>query len=104
MVAVFLDSCWWHGCEEHASWPKRNGEWWRTKIERNRVRDEDTNRRLAEAGWAVVRVWEHEDPEIAASRVAEVVAGPGYQPGSDASEASSDPAIPKLTRASMHDA
>ena len=24
-VAVFVDGCFWHGCPEHATWPKRNG-------------------------------------------------------------------------------
>ena len=60
-VAVFVDGCFWHGCPDHATWPKANEEFWREKIETNRLRDRDTDRRLAEAGWSVVRVWEHED-------------------------------------------
>ena len=73
-VAVFVDGCFWHGCPEHGSWPKKNGEWWRQKIETNRARDRETDDRLRAGGWTVVRVWEHEDPEIAASRVALIVA------------------------------
>ncbi|MFD4252523.1 very short patch repair endonuclease [Amycolatopsis thermoflava] len=73
-VAVFVDGCFWHGCPDHATWPKRNSEFWRTKIEKNRARDLDTDRRLAEAGWLSVRVWEHEDPAAAARRVADLVA------------------------------
>jgi DNA mismatch endonuclease, patch repair protein len=69
-VAVFLDSCFWHGCPEHASWPKANARWWREKIERNRQRDRDTDSQLRAAGWLPVRVWEHEDPAEAAARVA----------------------------------
>jgi DNA mismatch endonuclease (patch repair protein) len=72
-VAVFVDGCFWHGCPEHASWPKANADWWREKIEANRARDRDTDRRLAEAGWTVVRVWEHEDPTTAADRVESAV-------------------------------
>lgn len=68
-VAVFLDSCWWHGCPEHVTWPRANAEWWRAKIERNRERDADTNARLAEAGWLPIRVWEHERPAAAADRI-----------------------------------
>ena len=64
-VVVFVDGCFWHGCPEHATWPKNNAEFWREKIETNRRRDRDTDRRLAEAGWTVVRVWEHEDAEAA---------------------------------------
>ena len=59
-VAVFIDGCFWHGCPEHATWPKHNAEFWREKIEANRQRDRDTDRRLIEEGWRVVRVWEHQ--------------------------------------------
>src|SRR4051794_10087946 len=56
-VAVFVDGCFWHGCPEHASWPKANAEWWREKISRNRIRDEATDQALNRAGWTVIRVW-----------------------------------------------
>lgn len=72
-VAVFVDGCFWHGCPEHATWPKNNAEFWRTKIETNRRRDLDTDARLADAGWLAVRVWEHETVEAAAARVHEIV-------------------------------
>ncbi|MGD9485648.1 very short patch repair endonuclease [Streptomyces sp. TRM70308] len=72
-VAVFVDGCFWHGCPEHATWPRRNAEFWRTKIEKNRARDADTDERLAGAGWLAVRVWEHEPPAQAAERVRVVV-------------------------------
>src|SRR5436853_3570456 len=36
-VAVFCDGCYWHGCPEHATWPKKNAEWWRTKLETTRA-------------------------------------------------------------------
>jgi DNA mismatch endonuclease (patch repair protein) len=72
-VAVFVDGCFWHGCPEHGTWPKTNAEWWRAKIEANRARDRDTDRRLAEAGWTILRIWEHEPPEVAAKRVAAAV-------------------------------
>ncbi|MBM7771669.1 DNA mismatch endonuclease (patch repair protein) [Actinokineospora baliensis] len=73
-VAVFVDGCFWHGCPEHATWPKRNAQFWRDKIEGNRRRDRDTDDRLAAEGWRVVRVWEHEDPLAAADRVRALVA------------------------------
>ncbi|SDI50197.1 T/G mismatch-specific endonuclease [Actinokineospora alba] len=72
-VAVFVDGCFWHGCPTHATWPQRNADFWRTKIETNRTRDRSTDSALAAAGWAVVRVWEHEDPLVAALRVSEAV-------------------------------
>jgi DNA mismatch endonuclease, patch repair protein len=72
-VAVMVDGCFWHGCPEHGTWPKRNAEWWREKIEANRRRDRNTDGRLTEAGWVVVRAWEHEDALSAADRVADAV-------------------------------
>jgi DNA mismatch endonuclease (patch repair protein) len=74
-VAVFVNSCFWHGCAEHASWPRVNAEWWREKIEQNRTRDADTDRRLLEAGWLPLRIWEHDDPASAAKLVHEAVLG-----------------------------
>jgi len=70
---VYLDGCYWHGCPKHGTWPKANAQWWREKIETNRRRDADTNQRLEEAGWTVLRFWEHEDPEVAATKIADVV-------------------------------
>lgn len=72
-VAVYVHGCFWHGCPEHGTWPRRNAEWWRAKIERNRVRDRATERELQIAGWEVITVWEHDDPEASACRIASVV-------------------------------
>jgi DNA mismatch endonuclease (patch repair protein) len=72
-VAVFLDGCFWHGCPEHHTKAARNASYWSAKVERNRDRDAETNQRLEDAGWLVIRVWEHEDPEQAAERVKEAV-------------------------------
>lgn len=69
-VAVYVDGCFWHGCPIHATWPRANAAFWRDKIETNRRRDADTDRQLREAGWLVVRVWEHEDPSAAAGSIA----------------------------------
>jgi len=73
-VAVFVDGCFWHGCPEHATHPRNNSEFWRSKVEANKARDRDTDRRLADAGWLVVRMWEHEDPESAADRIETLIA------------------------------
>lgn len=72
-VVVFVDGCFWHGCPEHATWPKANEAFWREKIETNRRRDRDTNERLSALGWEVIRVWEHEPPAAAADRIEEMV-------------------------------
>lgn len=72
-VAVFVDGCFWHSCPEHGSAPVTNGEWWAAKLSRNVERDADTDRQLTDAGWLVLRIWEHEDPGAAAERVARTV-------------------------------
>jgi DNA mismatch endonuclease (patch repair protein) len=72
-VAVFVDGCFWHGCPEHGTRPSQNTDWWQTKIGANRDRDANTNSVLSDAGWVVVRVWEHEAAWSAASRVADLV-------------------------------
>lgn len=61
-VAVFVDGCFWHRCPDHGSVPASNREWWEAKLARNVERDAETDRILTEAGWAVVRIWEHEPP------------------------------------------
>lgn len=68
-VAVFVDGCWWHGCPVHGGRAKTNASFWEEKIEGNRVRDVDTDERLTENGWMVVRIWEHEPASVAASVV-----------------------------------
>lgn len=72
-VAVFVDGCYWHGCPEHGTTAKTNTDYWTNKIGRNVDRDRDTDRALSQAGWEVVRVWEHEEMVAAASRVTAVV-------------------------------
>jgi DNA mismatch endonuclease (patch repair protein) len=72
-VAVFVDGCYWHGCPDHHRPARKNSEFWTEKIATNRRRDTDVNQMLSQAGWEVVRVWEHEDPGEAARRINEVV-------------------------------
>jgi DNA mismatch endonuclease (patch repair protein) len=81
-VAVFLDGCFWHGCPEHYRPATRNSEFWTAKIAGNQARDANTDAALADAGWRIVRVWEHEEPTVAAQRVAQLVRGEsGAGPG-----------------------
>jgi DNA mismatch endonuclease, patch repair protein len=55
------------------TWPASNATWWREKIAKTRARDRDTDELLAQAGWTVVRVWEHEMASCAADRVESVL-------------------------------
>lgn len=68
-IAVFVDGCWWHRCPDCNKGSKAHSEWWETKFARTSARDERNNRALEEAGWLVVRAWEHEDPAAVAARV-----------------------------------
>ena len=72
-VAVFLDGCFWHGCPQHHTVAKTNADYWATKVIDNRERDRETDQLLQAAGWAALRFWEHEDAEVAARAVVEVV-------------------------------
>ncbi|WP_406483248.1 very short patch repair endonuclease [Streptomyces sp. NBC_01615] len=74
-IAIFLDGCFWHGCPEHATQPKANAEWWRAKLDKNMLRDRETTQHLEDAGWTVLRFWEHEDPATVARCVADVRSG-----------------------------
>lgn len=72
-VAVFVDGCYFHGCPAHGTKSKTNAAYWSAKIAGNRDRDADTDRRLVEAGWLPLRIWEHEDLADSASRVIQTV-------------------------------
>lgn len=71
-IAVLVHGCFWHCCPEHFVMPVRNRAWWETKFAAIKHRDADTERRLWDAGWLPVIVWEHEDPPSAAERLAEL--------------------------------
>jgi DNA mismatch endonuclease (patch repair protein) len=73
-VAVFVDGCFWHRCPSHGTDPKANSDWWREKLDANVARDRRHDRALIEARWMVVRVWEHEDIDVAVERVISVLA------------------------------
>ncbi len=64
-VAVFVDGCFWHGCPWHGTKPSSNKSFWREKLARNRARDRLVTRTLRQAGWQVLRIWEHTLPRAA---------------------------------------
>jgi DNA mismatch endonuclease (patch repair protein) len=72
-IACFVDSCYWHGCEQHLKLPNSNTAWWQLKLETTKARDRRNNRLLEEAGWTVIRVWEHESSHEAADRIEQAV-------------------------------
>lgn len=71
-IAIFVDGCFWHGCEFHGTIPKTNRTFWRHKIGKNIERDIKINKILRHGGYKVIRIWEHEikkDKEWAAGRI-----------------------------------
>lgn len=72
-VAEFVDGCFWHRCVTDKKLPKSNTEFWKAKIEDNVLGDRETSLVLKQNGWLVMRVWEHENPETVARRIAEAV-------------------------------
>jgi DNA mismatch endonuclease (patch repair protein) len=74
-VAVFIDGCFWHGCPEHGRVPATNNSYWSEKLERNALRDRRNTRALEEAGWAVLRYWEHQPIEEVAVDIRDQVLG-----------------------------
>ena len=72
-VAVFVDGCFWHGCDDHHTVAATNAAYWADKVRRNRERDQETDQLLRDAGWLPVRIWEHQDPHSAADEIIQLV-------------------------------
>lgn len=70
-IAVFLDSCFWHGCPKHLRKPKSNEEYWQPKIQNNVKRDKRNRSKLRRMGWSVLRIWEHDlkNPETILNKI-----------------------------------
>jgi len=72
-IAIFVDGCFWHCCPLHGNEPRHNSGYWGPKLRRNVDRDRSVDRALAEDGWCVIRVWEHEVPEAASELIVQTV-------------------------------
>ena len=79
-TCIFVNGCFWHGhkcsltpgpspkgegrmdleSSECCKIPKTNREFWVAKISRNKERDKEEQRKLAEMGWHCITVWECE--------------------------------------------
>lgn len=59
-TAIFVNGCFWHGHEGCPKFvmPKTNTDFWRTKIENNRKRDQKNYDILLQNGWQVIVVWQ----------------------------------------------
>lgn len=58
-TVVFVHGCYWHAhhCQQGRV-PGSNSSFWREKFIRNKARDARNVRRLRQAGWSVLTVWE----------------------------------------------
>ncbi len=72
-IAIFVDGCFWHVCPQHGRQPTTNEWYWSPKLQRNMDRDQRVNAVLSEAGWQVVRLWEHEPLASAVETVVAVL-------------------------------
>lgn len=72
-VAVFVDGCFWHACPEHGRVPTNNDWYWAPKLLRNVERDRQADAALGDAGWIVVRVWEHVPVPTAVAAIEEAL-------------------------------
>ncbi len=61
-TCVFVNGCFWHGHEgcRYFRLPSSNTGFWEAKINRNRQRDKEEQKKLASMGWHVIVVWECE--------------------------------------------
>jgi DNA mismatch endonuclease (patch repair protein) len=58
-AVIFVHGCFWHGHEcKYFRWPSSRPDFWRAKIERNRLNDATYVAELLETGWRVAVVWE----------------------------------------------
>ncbi len=58
-AVIFVHGCFWHGHEcALFKWPKTREDFWKEKIEQNRIRDLAVIDELARQGWRVLLVWE----------------------------------------------
>lgn len=73
-VAVFVDGCFWHSCLDHGGMPSSNRTYWANKLAGNLIRDRRVDRLLRQAGWHVVRLWEHVQPTEGADMVVAAIA------------------------------
>ena len=57
-IVIFIHGCFWHGHEVDGTMPKTNREFWKNKIEGNKLRDKRNKEKLRKMGWSVITVWE----------------------------------------------
>src|SRR3989344_4989065 len=59
-TAIFIDSCFWHGCKKHCRIPSVRKNYWTQKIARNVERGKEVSKHYKKQGWKIFRIWEHD--------------------------------------------
>jgi len=95
-VVVFVDGDFWHGWR-FPVWQHRLRPFWKTKIAKNRARDQRNFQKLRRSGWNVVRIWEHEVETDVRKCVERIAALIGIAPDNAAMDARYS-ALPILRR------
>jgi DNA mismatch endonuclease (patch repair protein) len=58
-AVIFVHGCFWHGHDcPMCRMPATRADFWRSKIEKNRLRDRNVVTALRKSGWRVLTVWE----------------------------------------------
>jgi DNA mismatch endonuclease (patch repair protein) len=75
-LALFVDGCFWHGCPKHGRNPGTNAGYWQPKLARNKARDKAVTAAFRNAGWTVIRLWEHslQKPAKIIAKIAQALA------------------------------
>lgn len=77
-IAILIDGCFWHGCPTHyRPATGSRSRFWASKIAENPRRDRESTDAFTNAGWVVLRFWEHKDPVAVADRIVMAVRGAG---------------------------
>ena len=59
-IVIFVDGCFWHGCQKCGRHEGLNDESWVNKVAGNRARDRRVTAQLEADGWTVLRIPEHD--------------------------------------------
>src|SRR5690349_21757646 len=59
-VAIFIDGCFWHGCQKCYKAPRTNAQYWENKIDNNKKRRGIVTKYLRSDKWIVMEFWEHQ--------------------------------------------
>ena len=63
---IFIHGCFWHlhdGCP-NARMPESRQDYWRSKLENNKLRDTINIKTLQDMGWKVLVIWECETKDL----------------------------------------